>query len=360
MFSKVLRDMVATRNIPVFENTVWIPKTTLSKYQPENVKKSKYNTFSGFALEADIPTTVNFLETEVFELIQRLVDFDDECLEFLLNWISLRVQKPFFKAPLILAWVQSRKGCGKGTFKLFLQKLFSCNSQVLVSMNRISQFVSNFNAELETCLFLVLEEVTANKKNSLKEFDGLLKDVASMTEFLQEKKGIDRKVCPFYGNVLIFSNELFCVRVTSDNRRVVCFQASKKCNDLDFFKKVYKELDSIQVMKSAWNFFLNRDVSNWDFTDIPQTDLLRRLQRCSENATVKFARWFFKIRGAQDIEITETELYCYWTDFCVETGVPNKRDCMFLASSLESVLPCTRNHDRYSFKGPDIQKFIIS
>ena len=364
MFSKVLRDMVATRNIPVFENTVWIPKTRTSKYQPENVK-SKFNLFSGFALDSDDLglhlTDVNFRETKVFELITRLVDYDEECLEFLLNFIALRVQKPFFKTPLILTWCASKKGCGKGTFKLFLQKLFSCNSQILISMNRINQFVSNFNAELETCLFLVLEEVTANKKNSLKEFSGLLKDIASMTELLLEKKGIDRKVVPFYGNILVFSNELFVVQVTADNRRVVCFQANnEKCNDKAFFSEVYKELDDLKIMKAAWDFFLTRDVDNWNYTKLPETELLKRIQRCSENVNVKFARWFFKLRGYSDIVITETEIYSYWCEFCNETGIPNKRDCMFVASSFENVLPCTRMDDSYSFYRVEIQQFISS
>ena len=178
-----------TRNIPVFENTVWIPKTSTSKYQPQNVM-TKFNIFSGFALDSEIQTEVRFPETKIYELIQRLVNYNPECLEFLLNFLSLKIQRPFFKPPLILTWCATKKGCGKGTFKLFLEKLFSCNENILISYNKIGQFTSNFNSELETCLFLVLEEVSANKKNSLKEFSGLLKDISSMTELLIEKKAL--------------------------------------------------------------------------------------------------------------------------------------------------------------------------
>ena len=112
-------------------------------------------------------------------------------------------------------------------------------------------------------------------------------------------------------------------------------------------------------MKSAWNFFLDRDVSSWDFRKIPQTELLSRLQRCSENVTVKFARWFFKDRTpGTDILITENELYIYWCEFCIETGIPNRRDCMFLASNFETVLPCSRGPDGYLITSSDIEKFI--
>ena len=359
MFSEVLRDLVTTRNIPVFENTVWVPRTNGSKYQPENVE-SKYNTFSGFALDRDNgETNIDFRKTKVYELIQRLVNYNEECLEFLLSFLALKVQKPFFKTPLILTWCNTKKGSGKGTFKLFLQKLFSCNETVLTSINKIGQFTSNFNSELETCLFLVLEEVSANKKNSLKEFSGLLKDVASMTEVLIEKKGVDRRTASFYGNVIVFSNELFCVQVTADNRRHVIFEVNnEKCNDTKFFQSVYKELDSIEVLQSAWNFFLQRDVHDWDFRKIPETDLMRRLQRCSENVSVKFARWFFKLRGPVDTEISEAELYMHFCDFCTETGIPNKRDMMFVASSFESVLPCIRTENSYFFSSVDIQTFL--
>ena len=90
MFSEVLRDLVTTRNIPVFENTVWIPKTNASKYQPENIK-SKYNLFSGFALDQDTETSVDFKKTKVYDLIQRLVDYNTECLSFLLNFLALKL-----------------------------------------------------------------------------------------------------------------------------------------------------------------------------------------------------------------------------------------------------------------------------
>ena len=358
MFSEVLRDLVTTRNIPVFENTVWIPRTNGSKYQPENIK-SKYNTFSGFALDQEKETTIDFTKTMIYELIQRLVNYNKECLNFLLNFVSMKINKPFFKTPLILTWCNTRKGCGKGTFKLFLEKLFSCNENILTSYNKIGQFVSNFNSELETCLFLVLEEVSANKKNGLKEFSGLLKDIASMTEVLVEKKGHDRRITPFYGNVIVFSNELFCVQVTNDNRRHVIFEVNtEKCNDTEFFQSVYQELNDLEILQSAWNFFLKRDISTWDFRKIPKTDLLKRLQRCSEAASIKFARWLFKLRGTNDITVDETQLYMYWCDFCIETGIPNKRDMMFVASSFETVLPCTRKDNYYFISSVEIQKFL--
>jgi len=180
-----------------------------------------------------------------------------------------------------------------------------------------------------------------------------------MTELLIEKKGIDRKVVPFYGSVLVFSNELCVVQVTSDNRRIVAFEVNnEKCNDTQFFQDIYKELDDLQIMKSAWNFFLDRDVTTWDFRKIPQTELLARLQRCSENVTVKFARWYFKDRSHRDIHVNENELYLHWCDFCEETGIPNRRDCMFLASNFETVLPCYRGPEGYLITSSDIKKFI--
>ena len=182
-----------------------------------------------------------------------------------------------------------------------------------------------------------------------------------MTEVLIEQKGVDRRTAPFYGNVVVFSNEVHCVQVTRDNRRHVIFEVNtEKCNDTEFFQSIYKELESVEVLQSAWNYFLARDVSDWDFRKIPETKLMRRLQRCSESVSVKFARWFFKLRGPCDITITEQELYFHFTDFCTETGIPNKRDAMFVASGFESILPCTRTEDDLFFSGADIQKFLSS
>ena len=182
-----------------------------------------------------------------------------------------------------------------------------------------------------------------------------------MTEVLIEQKGVDRRTAPFYGNVVVFSNEVHCVQVTRDNRRHVIFEVNtEKCNNTEFFQSIYKELDSVEIMQCAWNYFLARDVSEWDFRKIPETKLMKRLQRCSESVAMKFARWFFKLRSSGDITITENELYMYFCDFCTETGIPNKRDAMFVASGFESILPCSQRDNTYFFARADIQKFLTT
>ena len=75
---------------------------------------------------------------------------------------------------------------------------------------------------------------------------------------------------------------------------------------------------------------------------------------------MKFARYFFKLRGSEDIRITQEEIYMYFCDFCNETGIPNKRDAMFVASGFESILPCSQRENTYFFASADIQKFLSS
>jgi len=72
---------------------------------------------------------------------------------------------------------------------------------------------------------------------------------------------------------------------------------------------------------------------------------------------VKFARWYFKDTYA-DILTNENEIFEHWRDFCIETGIPNYRDCMFVACNLESVVPSERQMNQMTFRLADIRKFI--
>ena len=197
--------------------TEWVPFLKDSKNQPR-LHTDKFNTFSGFSLDQEIQSDVVFTETGIYELLRRLTDFQEDSTTYFLDFVAAKLQKAFWKAPISLCWVKTKQGCGKGSLKRFLEQLFSCNADVMISYNKISQFTSQFNAELQKALWVCLEEVTCQNKNSLREFSGLLKDITSMESCVLEKKGHDRTVCNFYGNLMIFSNELRVLNVSRDCR----------------------------------------------------------------------------------------------------------------------------------------------
>ena len=360
-FSDVLSDLVQTRSIPVYTHTVWTPFTKKSPFPRPNLG-GKYNIFSGFALDRDVPSEVQFENTNIYKLISTLTNHEPESLKYLLDFLAYKTQKPYHKLPILNAFLSTPKGCGKGTFALFLKKLFSCNEQVLVSYNKISQLASNFNSELRTALFVILEEVTAGKYNSIKEFTGLLKDLTSMESILIERKGMDREPnCPFYGNFFVFSNEMNVLQITDDNRRIVCYNVDgSRSNDNAFFSSIYTELSSLEVMQSAFDFFCTRDISTFDYRKIPQTTMIEKLKRCSESIERRFARWFWKTycRNGKDY-VYDDELYIAYSEFCNEQGIPNKRDVMYVGACFENVVDCFRDGEGFKLRYKAFKKLGV-
>ena len=99
-------------------------------------------------------------------------------------------------------------------------------------------------------------------------------------------------------------------------------------------------------------------MSQWDYRKLPETELLRRLKRCSEGATSKFARWLFTQRGTHDLVITENELYLHWAEFCEQSGIPNHRDCMFVSTEMECLLKAKRVDTELFFSAESIRGFV--
>ena len=348
--SDVLKDLVQTRNLPIFSGVHWVPFLKTGKYQP-TLHPERFNSFSGFSLDSeDIKTNVDFTKTKIFELFDFLTDFQPESTKYLHDFIAHKLQKPFFKAPISLCFINTKQGCGKGTFAKFLELLFSCNATVMCSFNRMSQFTSVFNSLYEKALWVCLEEVTCESKNSLKQFSGLLKDVTSQTSCTLEKKGQDKVVCDFRGNILIFSNQFNCISVSRDCRRNCVFETNNgKCNDKEFFDKIYEELSDLETMRSAFKFYATRDIEKFDYRKYPKTKLLERLKQCSDDLDMKFVQFLFTEHfvGQYSYEFSAMELYELWQDFVQSRGLQSKRDLNWCACCFENTIQIKKEGKMY-------------
>lgn len=168
-FSDELLGLVQGRNMTIKSGVEWKPHLQDSESPSEN-----FNTFSGYVLDNDIETNINFKETAIYELLERLTNHDEESIEYLLSFIAAKLQKPKRKAPISLCWIKTKQGCGKGTFKKFLENLFYCNEDVMISYNRMSQFVSQYNSEWARALWICLEEVSTKKQKLFERVLGSL------------------------------------------------------------------------------------------------------------------------------------------------------------------------------------------
>ena len=357
-FSNVLSDMMKKRKIPTYNDVLWQP--FLAKNMSPPIPRTKLNLFQGFALE-DVPSnSIDFEKTQIYDLLKRLCGNKPNYLKYLLQFISCKLQRPYVKHPIGLTFVNSREGAGKGSFATFLKKLFACGENTLVSYNSLTSFANAFNGIQARSLWIVLEEVTA-KRGGLREYGGLLKDKISSTTLLCEIKNKERVQLPHFGNIIIFSNEFNVISCSKHDRRLVFFSSdSSIANDTKYFTALYKELASIEHIKSAFDYFSNLDTGDFNYRAIPFSRVKQKIAMCSEKHVTKFHKWMLKhnLKGQPTYYFSDQELYGFYKDFVDACGMQRTSDLHHVCNHFELYFQVTRNGDDYVLQDTERTRFL--
>ena len=305
----VLYEIATTRNLPVYRDFCWMP--FLKGGDRHFLPKTTYNTWAGFPLETvqiKTPKCFRFEDTKVFELFRLAMCKDhEESYTFLRNYIAHKLQMPWKKIPVSILFCNSPMGAGKGGFANFLSQLFS--SKYLISYSNTNQITSQFNAEREECLFLVLEELTDS--GVLFKMDALIKELISQTKQLLEKKGQDRTVGYNHAQVLMFSNEFRTCRIMPGDRRFCVIQNSNcKKHDVTFWLDLYSEIRDPEIMKSIFDYFAGLDLTNWNYRNLPQTELRQKIIQSCESAMMRFLRFIFSEIAVWENKSVYTRFHC--------------------------------------------------
>ena len=359
-FNHVLRGLVEQRKIKTYSDAVWVP---FNKACPR-VSSDKLNLFTGFAMQQVPSSGVDFTKTHLYDLLHRLCGHKRKSIDYLLDFLADKLQRPYIKHPIALCFINSKEGTGKGSFGKFLEKLFACGRNTYVSFNDLESFKNSFNAVQAYAQFICLEEVSATR-GGLRSYNGFLKDKISSTTMLMEAKCKERVQIPWYANVLIFSNDFNVMSCSRNDRRLAFFTSdNSKANNREYFTQIYKELDDLNVMRAAFDFFTERDTSNFNYRAIPHSEIKQKLVRCSERNADKFHRHLMRTLGATEVHtLRESELYELYRDYAHGFGLTNISNRHNMISTLELHLPFIRKIEdpvehSYTFTESDRQRFL--
>ena len=359
-FDAVLKHLVEKRQIKTYSDAVWVPYNTTCP----RVSADKLNLFTGFALKQVPSSDLDFTKTNLYNLLSRLCNHEPESFRYMLNFIAEKLQKPYVKHPIALCFINSREGTGKGSFGKFLEMLFACGRNTYVSFNDLESFKNSFNSIQAFAQWVVLEEVSATR-GGLRSYNGFLKDKISSTTMLMEAKNKERVQIPWYANMIIFSNDFNVMSCSRNDRRLVFFTSdNSKANSKDYFMQIYKELADLQVMRSAFDFFSNYDTSDFDYRELPFSDIKQKLVRCSERNADKFHRHLMRTIGSRERHsFTEAELYEIYRDYAVGYGLTSSSNRHNVVSTLELHLPFVQKIEdpvehRYEFSEADRLAFL--
>ena len=353
-FSAVLSDLAKRRALPCYNKTVWLPFSRRSKTQP-TIDRNTMNLFPGFSLEnvqCDWKN-IKFEDTMCYQLLYRnLCNENSETFDYLVSSISHKLQKSFQKLPIAHVWAGSKPATGKSSLLTFLSRIFGVNQnqKTCISFSNISSFCNRFNHIMGSNLWISLEELKSNGK--LREFDNYLKDFISNPFTIQEKKGVDKTYTRNFSTCLLFSNELNVVKCDSLDRRMVFYECSDKCrNDATFFTKLYAEFDDVPTMKAIFEYFLTKDIQDWNYRDLPVTKTRQKIITLSRDINLRFIEYLLKFEVLSDIEIEKSELFMMWGQFTDCEGITHyRRDSNYVCSLLEMTLGIDAQNSRYFMK----------
>lgn len=149
----------------------------------------------------------------IYKIVYSAVGGDEECFEHLVNWLAAIVQ--YRKMTRTAFLLQGSYGTGKGLIYRIMHKILG---RYAVE-KRTENIDENFNAWLETSLFVCVDEFRAGDSTSeTKLFNKIKNYITEPTGTIRGMRENQRDV-PLYANWMFFTNEHDPVRLEPNDRR---------------------------------------------------------------------------------------------------------------------------------------------
>jgi hypothetical protein len=195
---------------------------------------------------ADTPPLINRL------IRSMLGDPDDKLLLHFINWLAFIFQT---RQKTGTAWLlHGRTGTGKGSFiKHILMPLFGNENVRVIQLPQVS---SQFNAFLESALFVIVEESEADGVENPTEVMSKVRHWITEDDIEINQKGVKTYQAKTFCNFLFTANSRKPITITADDRRFNI--PSRQENQIHFTPNELitleqrSELDSFAAMLQRW------------------------------------------------------------------------------------------------------------
>lgn len=258
------------RGNPIFKTMgdFWIEHPDRRQYQgvcyePDYEEPGFLNLWQGFAITPK-PGDWTLLHEH---LLNNICTGNREVFEYVLNWCARCVQKPGEPGQVALV-MRGRRGTGKGIFAQALGKIFGNHFQHISNSKHL---VGHFNAHLRYASLVFADEgYWAGDKQG----ESSLKTLITEKRLTIEAKGRDAFSVTNTIHLIIASNNDWVVPAGPEERRFCVMDVSEShMQDNKYFSRINAQLDA-GGHEAFFYDLLNRDISEFDVYDVPQTRAL--------------------------------------------------------------------------------------
>lgn len=203
---------------------------------------------------------------------------------YLMDWFAYKVQNPASISPIIPTII-GKQGTGKNSIVETFKGLYKGNVVAATEAHTLAE--ANFNSNLSTALLVHIDE-SRTSNNDRKSLEAKIKFLTGNTNVSINEKYKSERTQRRYFNIIITSNDAVPVRMSEhgDERRVVPIRfadgAAQHPITAAFGAWAVSELGH----KTMYNYFMQRDVSEFDHNKYPEaireTDAYKALEKGSK------------------------------------------------------------------------------
>ncbi len=291
------------------DGIVFEPSTYVNGIEkPAKIHGNNLNLWQGYNYNIEQKQSEHGALERIYSHIQDVIcNGDNDCNEYLLNWIARCFQYPN-KNGQVATTLKGEKGCGKGTIAHFISAIFGKYS---LSVTNAKHLVGNFNGHLADCCFLFADEAFFAGD---RQHENILKTLITEPTLMVEAKGIDAIPMTNRLKILMASNNDWVAPASKDERRYFVLDvSSKKIGDTNYFNALHRDMNNPDIQAAFLYEMLHRDISNFNVSKAPDTAALKHQRAQSLDS---FGRYWLDVlqRGVifeSQHNISELR---YWTD----------------------------------------------
>jgi hypothetical protein len=275
---------------------------------PEDV----LNLWCGFA----VANITDFTPVDIAPILNHIkiqMNNNEECFEFILNWLANMFQFP--SSPSVLVSISTENGgTGKGLFVDLIQKMMGSDKYKLVD-DVANRLFGRFNGDLQGKVLVHIDEPSAKDLNPYYE---RLKAMVTSDTITLEDKGQKPITISNTIKYIGTSNHLQAFKIKEGDRRVFSVEGSEELRgNMEYFEMFGKIVEDKNYLRSFYDFLMARKVkTRITHKDFPETQLMKEAKVLNRDPVEDFVD---EIPIGK--EITSDDLYPSYKQFITRTGL---------------------------------------
>lgn len=273
---------------------------------PENV----LNLWNGFAVERITDYTPVDIEP-ILNHIRIMMNHDNKCVEFILNWMANIFQYP--SSPSVLVNIVTEKGgTGKGTLVDIIHRLIGTDLYHFVD-DVSTKLFHRFNGDLRGKVLVHMDESSAKDLNQYYE---RLKAMITSESYIVEDKGQKPITISNILKYISTTQNLHAFKIKEGDRRIVSIEGSEELRDnFAYFDRFNEIINDPNYQRSFYNFLMSRKVKQRiTHQDFPETQLMRDAKILNRDPVEDF------IEELDYEEYTSDNLYLEYCNYIKSSG----------------------------------------